>query len=77
MLLMRLVVGPLQVNCFILADEKTKEAVVIDPGDDAGDILKVIRDKGLKVKYIVNTHGHFDHVGRATRRSRKRRAPRS
>ncbi len=63
MVLIRLIVGPLQVNCFILADEKTKEAVVIDPGDDAGEILKVIRDKGLKVKYIVNTHAHFDHVG--------------
>jgi hydroxyacylglutathione hydrolase len=63
MILIRLVVGPLQVNCFIIADDKTKEAVVIDPGDDAGDILKVIRDKGLKVKYIVNTHSHFDHVG--------------
>lgn len=63
MILIRLVVGPLQVNCFILADEKTKEAVVIDPGDDAGDILKVIREKGLLVRYLVNTHGHFDHVG--------------
>ena len=63
MILIRLVVGPLQVNCFILADEKTKEAIVIDPGDDAQDILKVIKDKGLRVKYIVNTHAHFDHVG--------------
>jgi hydroxyacylglutathione hydrolase len=63
MILIRLVVGPLQVNCFILADERTKDAVVIDPGDDAKDILKVISDKGFKVKYIVNTHGHFDHVG--------------
>ena len=63
MVLIRLVVGPLQVNCFILADEKTKEAVVIDPGDDAQDILKIIKDKGFNVKYIVITHGHFDHVG--------------
>ena len=63
MVLIRLVVGPLQVNCFILADEKTKETVVIDPGDDAQEILKIIKDKGLKVKYLVNTHGHFDHVG--------------
>lgn len=63
MLLTRLVVGPLQVNCYILADEKTKEAVVIDPGGDAQDILKIIRDKDLRVKYIVNTHAHFDHVG--------------
>ncbi len=63
MILIRLVVGPLQVNCFILADEKTKDAIVIDPGDDAGDILRIIREKGLTVRYIVNTHGHFDHVG--------------
>jgi hydroxyacylglutathione hydrolase len=63
MLLVRLIVGPLQVNCFILADDKTKDAVVIDPGDDAQDILKVIQDKGLRVRYIVNTHAHFDHVG--------------
>jgi glyoxylase-like metal-dependent hydrolase (beta-lactamase superfamily II) len=63
MILLRLVVGPLQVNCFIIADEKTKEAVVIDPGDDAGDILKLIKEKDLKVRYIVNTHGHFDHIG--------------
>jgi len=63
MMLVRLVVGPLQVNCFIVFDEKTKDAVVIDPGDNADDILRVIKEKGLKVKYIVNTHAHFDHVG--------------
>lgn len=63
MMLKRLIVGPLQVNCYILADEKTKEAVVIDPGDDAKDILRAVREKGLAVKFIVNTHGHFDHIG--------------
>ena len=63
MQLSRLVVGPLQVNCYIIFDEKTKEAIVIDPGDDAQDILRLVNSKGLKVKYIVNTHAHFDHVG--------------
>ncbi len=61
--LIRLIVGPLEVNCFLLADERTNEAIVIDPGDDAETILQVVRDKALLVKYIVNTHGHFDHVG--------------
>jgi len=63
MQLSRLVVGPLQVNCYIVYDEKTKEAVVIDPGDDGQEILGLVTGKGLKVKYIVNTHAHFDHVG--------------
>lgn len=63
MFLTRLIVGPLQVNCYLLADEKTREAVIIDPGDDAEDILKIVKDKGFNVKYIVLTHAHFDHVG--------------
>lgn len=63
MILRRLIVGPLQVNCYILADEKTKEAVVIDPGGDAKDILRAVRERDLVVRYIVNTHGHFDHIG--------------
>jgi len=63
MQLARLVVGPLQVNCYIVYDEKTKEAIVIDPGDDAQDILHLVNGKGLKVKYVINTHAHFDHVG--------------
>jgi len=63
MALIQLSVGPLQVNCYILADDETKEAIVIDPGDDAGDILRIIREKGLNVKYLVLTHAHFDHTG--------------
>lgn len=56
-------VGPLEVNCYIVWDEASREAVVIDPGGDAADILGVVEGEGLKVKYIINTHGHFDHIG--------------
>jgi len=58
-----LVVGQLGVNCFILADGDTKEGIVVDPGDEAVAILALVKAKGITVKYILNTHGHFDHVG--------------
>ena len=63
MIIKKLTVGPIQANCFILGCEKTKEAVVIDPGDEADRILLTLAQSELKVKYIINTHGHFDHVG--------------
>jgi len=50
-------------NCYILGCENTKEAVVIDPGDDGDQILIALAKSALKVKYLINTHGHFDHVG--------------
>jgi len=50
-------------NCFILGCENTKSAVVIDPGDEADKILMALAESQLTVKYIINTHGHFDHVG--------------
>ncbi len=50
-------------NCYILGCENTKEAVVIDPGDDGDQILIALAKSSLKVKYLINTHGHFDHVG--------------
>jgi glyoxylase-like metal-dependent hydrolase (beta-lactamase superfamily II) len=58
-------VGPLACNCHILADERTKEAVIIDPGDDADEILR--RAAGYKVLALLHTHCHFDHMT-ATRR---------
>jgi hydroxyacylglutathione hydrolase len=53
-------VGPLQCNCHILADKATKEAVVVDPGDDADEILR--RVKGYTVRALLHTHCHFDHM---------------
>ena len=57
------VVGPLQVNCFVVACPRSHEALVIDPGDDGERILEAIRAADWKVVRIVNTHGHFDHIG--------------
>jgi glyoxylase-like metal-dependent hydrolase (beta-lactamase superfamily II) len=58
-----LTVGPLMENCYVVGCEETKEAVVIDPGDEAGRILDVLGQLQLTLIYIINTHGHFDHVG--------------
>ena len=63
MIIKKLEVGPIMANCFILGCESTKEAVVIDPGDDADRILMELAKSELNVKYLINTHGHFDHVG--------------
>jgi glyoxylase-like metal-dependent hydrolase (beta-lactamase superfamily II) len=57
------VVGPLQVNCFIVACPQTLEALVIDPGDEGERILATLRASGWKPVRVVNTHGHFDHIG--------------
>jgi hydroxyacylglutathione hydrolase len=58
-------VGPLQCNCSIIGDEITREAMVIDPGDDIEDVLALIAKHQLQVKQIVITHAHIDHVGGA------------
>jgi hydroxyacylglutathione hydrolase len=58
-----LIVGPIMANSFILGCEETYEAVVIDPGDEADRILLALAESSLRVRYIINTHGHLDHVG--------------
>jgi len=63
MLIQTLPVGPLQVNCHLVGCRQTGEALVIDPGDEGSRILAVLDDAGLKVRLIVNTHAHFDHIG--------------
>ena len=58
-------VGPLQCNCSVIGDEKTHEAMVIDPGDQIEGILEILRQEKLTLKQIVITHAHIDHVGGA------------
>lgn len=58
-------VGPLQCNCSIIGDEQTRDAMVIDPGDQIEDILKILKAENLILKQIVVTHAHIDHVGGA------------
>lgn len=56
-------VGVLQCNCSILGDPATREAIVVDPGDEVDRILEILRRHDLKVRAIVSTHTHIDHVG--------------
>ena len=58
-------VGPLQCNCTILGDEQTREAIVVDPGEEIGRIHARLTSHGLTLKQILITHAHIDHVGGA------------
>jgi hydroxyacylglutathione hydrolase len=68
-------VGPLQCNCTILGDEEAGEAIVIDPGDEVGRIQRRLTELGLKLKQILVTHAHIDHVGGALKLKRLTSAP--
>ena len=61
MMIKRIVVGSLQTNCYIVSSDN-KDAFIIDPGDEADIIKKFIKDKKLKIHFIVNTHSHIDHI---------------
>lgn len=63
MIIESLAVGPLQCNCYILGCDETREALLIDPGEDAELILPLLAKHQLKVRYILSTHAHIDHVG--------------
>jgi len=68
-------VGLLQCNCSIFGEEQTREALVVDPGDEIGRILEILREHGLTVKAIVITHAHIDHIGGAEKLKQATGAP--
>lgn len=63
MILKKLVVGSFASNCYIVGSESTKEGIIIDAGADTRQILKIVNDLGLNIRFIVLTHGHPDHIG--------------
>jgi hydroxyacylglutathione hydrolase len=68
-------VGILRCNCIILGDETTREAIVVDPGEDVPEILTRLAKHKLTLKQIIITHGHIDHVGGAVKLKRVTGAP--
>ena len=70
-----LIVGPLQCNCSILGDETSREAIVVDPGDNIDRILSTLARHQLTVKQIVITHAHIDHIAGAQKLKRATGAP--
>ena len=63
MIVKTIMTGEIQENCYIVIDESTKKAFIVDPGDEGSKIADVIDSLGIKLEYILLTHGHFDHVG--------------
>jgi glyoxylase-like metal-dependent hydrolase (beta-lactamase superfamily II) len=68
-------VGPLQCNCTLLGDESSGEAIVVDPGDEIGEVLTRLARHRLKLKQIIVTHAHIDHVGGAAQLRKATGAP--
>jgi glyoxylase-like metal-dependent hydrolase (beta-lactamase superfamily II) len=68
-------VGILQCNCSVFGDEQTREAIVVDPGDNIAGVLEIVARHGLTVKAIVITHAHIDHIGGAQKLKQATGAP--
>lgn len=75
MIIKRIPAGIYAANCYVVADETTKETAVIDPGGDSDDIIQTIESIGGKVKFILITHGHADHTGAVIELRRKYEVP--
>lgn len=62
MKIIQLCVGMVATNCYIVYDEESREAALVDPGDNASSILAALREEKLTLKYVLLTHAHFDHI---------------
>lgn len=63
MILETIAVGPMEANCYVLAGTKNSKAIIIDPGDQAGKIKSILNKYALTPAMVINTHGHYDHIG--------------
>ena len=63
MIIRYITVGPVMTNCYVVGCEETRKGVIIDPGDEVDRILLEAAEEKLSIEHIINTHGHFDHVG--------------
>ena len=63
MIIQKIVVGAWRANCYILVSENTHEGIIIDPGADPEAILKPVKQNGWRIKWLIATHGHIDHIG--------------
>lgn len=62
MIVSNIQVGQIGTNCYLFGDEASKLCAIVDPGDEARRIAQMVKDSGLDLRYILITHGHFDHV---------------
>ncbi|WPC41278.1 MBL fold metallo-hydrolase [Clostridium sp. JS66] len=71
----RIPAGIYAANCYIVIDQETKDCIVMDPGGDEEDLIKIIKGENVQVKYILLTHGHLDHTGAAVSLKKEFKAP--
>lgn len=73
--ILTLPLGPIQTNCYVVADDEAKTAVVIDPGDEAARVLDVLKKNAWTLASVLLTHAHFDHIGAVAEIVAATRAP--